>query len=74
MDLTYKIIPVFFILILAANYINFMSYFYVLNNVPGKKGRTLRRRTKPYFYVMQVLYAAVLSASMVPGLHPRCTE
>ena len=34
MDLTVKIIPVFFVLILLANYFNFIGFWYILRTLP----------------------------------------
>lgn len=74
MDLTVKIIPVFFVLILTANYFNFLGFWLILRNLPDVEGRHLRRRTKFYFYTMNVLYLLVVVMSFVPGFQPRCTD
>ena len=52
MDLTVKIIPVFFVLVLCANYSNFIGFWLMLRNVPAVKGRSLKKRTKVYFLIM----------------------
>jgi len=74
MDLTVKIIPVFFLLILLANYFNFVGFFYIMRNLPCTQGRVLRRKTKAYFGIMNCLYALVVGLSFVPGLRPLCTD
>ena len=35
MDLTLKIIPVFFALVLLANYFNFVGFWFILRNLPN---------------------------------------
>lgn len=74
MDFTLKIIPLFFLLVLLANYFNFMGFFYVMKSLPGNKGRKLRRRTKSYFIIMNCLYAGVLALAFVPGFRPMCHD
>ena len=74
MDVTYKIIPVFFVLILLANYFNFAGFFYILRSLPLMEGRHLRRRTKIYFLVMNCLYLAVIICACIPHFHPLCTD
>ena len=69
-----KLIPVFFILILLANYFNFTGFFIILRTIPLMKGRTLRKRTKAYYWVMNFLYLAVIIMAFIPGLQPLCTD
>lgn len=66
MDLTVKLIPVFFILILAANYFNFLGFWLMLRTIPAVKGRSLRKRTKAYCVTMNVLYLAVVVLAFIP--------
>lgn len=74
MDFTLKLIPLFFLLVLMANYFNFMGFFYVMRNLPGNKGRQMRKRTKTFFVVMNCLYAAVLTIAFIPGWRPMCHD
>ena len=74
MDLTIKIIPVFFVLILSANYFNFIGFWLILRNLPSVQGRSLRKRTKLYFLVMNLLYLLVVALACVPGFQPKCTD
>jgi len=74
MDLTVKIIPAFFVLILLANYFNFIGFHYILKNLPTSQGRALRRKTKAYFLTMHALYAIVVFIACMPNLHPLCSE
>ena len=74
MDLTIQIIPVFFVLILLANYFNFIGFWVILRNLPAMEGRALRGRTKAYFVFMNCLYATVGLLAFVPALRPLCTD
>ena len=74
MDITKKFIPVFFLLILMANYFNFVGFFYILKTLPCMEGRKLRRRTKAYFIVMHCLYIFVAITACVPKFWPICRE
>ena len=74
MDLTKKIIPVFFVLIFLANYFNFVGFFYILRTLPCMEGRRLRRRTKFYFAIMNCLYLSVPVIACFPSFWPLCTD
>ena len=74
MDLTVKIIPVFFILVLLANYFNFVGFFYILRTLPCMEGRKLRRRTGAYFIIMNCLYVSVVLTALAPPFWPLCTD
>lgn len=74
MDLTQKIIPVFFVLIFLANYFNFVGFYFILRTLPCMEGRRLRRRTKIYFFVMNCLYLSVIIMSFFPTFWPVCTD
>lgn len=74
MDLTTKVIPVFFALILLANYFNFLGFWLILRNLPAIQGRHLRKRTKFYFVSMHVIYLAIIGMAFVPGFQPLCTD
>ena len=74
MDLTRKLIPVFFVLILLANYFNFVGFNQVLRTVPSMEGRQLRRRVKVYFGIMHCLYLGVAILALVPSFWPLCTD
>ena len=74
MDFTMKLIPLFFLLVLLANYFNFVGFFYIMKNLPSNRGRNLRKRTKTYFVTMNCLYLGVLALSFVPGFRPMCTD
>ena len=73
MDLTIKIIPVFFVLILAANYFNFLGFWLIMRIVPAFKGRSLRKRTTAYFLIMNIMYVAVVVLAFVPPFQPLCS-
>lgn len=73
MDLSNKYIPVFFFLILSANYCNFMAFWLMLRHLPLIKGRSLRFRTKFYFIVMNLLYVGVAIMATIPGYRPVCS-
>ena len=72
MDVTKKIIPVFFILILLANYFNFIGFNYILKNLPCMHGRILRKRTRMYFFSMHCLYVIVACMAAWPTFYPIC--
>ena len=74
MDLTTKIIPVFFTLILLANYFNFIGFWYILRTLPCIAGTILRRRVKYYFYTMNSFYVIVIIIACIPGMHPLCKD
>lgn len=74
MDMTRKLIPVFFVLILLANYFNFLGFNNILRTLPAMQGRQLRRRTKIYFGVMHFLYFSVAVLACVPHFWPLCTD
>ena len=74
MDMTKKIIPVFFVLILLANYFNFVGFFYILRTLPCVQGRKLRKRTKAYFIVMHCLYIGVAITACTPNFWPLCKD
>ena len=74
MDFSIKIIPVFFALVLLANYFNFISFWLMLRHLPRVKGRSLRKRTKCYFATMNLLYVAVVVMSFFPPFQPKCTQ
>ena len=74
MDMTIKLIPVFFVLILLANYFNFTGFFFILKTLPCMEGRTLRKRTKIYFVAMNCLYLGVLVTACFPDFYPVCTD
>ena len=74
MDMTIKVIPVFFVLILLANYFNFIGFWYILRTLPCMEGRVLRRRTKFYFVTMNCLYVALIGVAFIPGMKPLCTD
>ena len=73
MDLSAKIIPAFFILILVANYVNFLGFWQMLRHIPVVKGhRSLLKRTRLYFVIMNILYLAVGLAACLPKFAPIC--
>lgn len=74
MDFSIKVIPVFFALVLLANYFNFISFWLMLRHLPRVKGRSLRKRTKCYFATMNLLYVAVVVMSFFPPFQPKCTQ
>ena len=74
MDVTKKIIPVFFILVLLANYFNFVGFNYILKNLPCMQGRILRKRTRIYFLSMHILYVTVGVMAAWPTFYPICRE
>mmetsp|Transcript_40138 Transcript_40138/g.52593 ORF Transcript_40138/g.52593 Transcript_40138/m.52593 type:complete len:212 (-) Transcript_40138:114-749(-) len=74
MDLSMKIIPVFFVLVLGANYFNFIGFWLMVRNLPKIKGRSLRRRTMCYFVNMNILYLAIVIMAFFEPFHPKCTQ
>ena len=74
MDLTVKVIPAFFVLVLMANYFNFIGFWSILRNLPAVQGRTVRKRTKAYFITMNCLYVGVVILACTPKFHPMCTD
>ena len=74
MDFTAKIIPIFFVLVLLANYFNFIGFWYILRTLPCISGTILRRRVKYYFYTMNSLYVIVIIIACIPGMRPLCTD
>ena len=74
MDMTKKFIPVFFVLILMANYFNFVGFFFILRTLPCVQGRKLRKRTKAYFIVMHCLYLGVAITACIPEFWPLCRD
>ena len=74
MDVTVKIIPVFFVLILLANYFNFVGFNYILKNLPCMHGRILRKRTRFYFFTMHCIYVVVAVMAAWPPFYPMCRE
>ena len=74
LDFTQQYIAGYFIMIFAANFINFIGFMLILRNFPGKAGRMLQEKTKCYFYVMCSLYLVVFLMSFVPAFRPKCTS
>ena len=72
--MTTKYIAGYFFLILASNYFNFLGFYKILSNLPGKSGEVLKAKTKHYFLVMNILYACSLALSFIPRFGPRCTS
>ena len=72
MDLGKKLIPVFFVLIICANYFNFIGFWLMIRNLPAIKGRSLRKRTKIYFWSMNLLYTLVVVMALIPNYRPLC--
>eukprot|EP00354_Favella_ehrenbergii_P000905 CAMPEP_0170466066 /NCGR_PEP_ID=MMETSP0123-20130129/10175_1 /TAXON_ID=182087 /ORGANISM="Favella ehrenbergii, Strain Fehren 1" /LENGTH=305 /DNA_ID=CAMNT_0010732121 /DNA_START=194 /DNA_END=1111 /DNA_ORIENTATION=+ len=73
LDMTTKFIAGYFLLILACNYFNFLGFYKILTNLPGKPGEIAWSRTKWYFRTMNVLYALTLGLAFVPRFGPTCT-
>jgi hypothetical protein len=69
-----KYIIGFFVMILTANYINFLGFNILARNLKTPEGPDLKRRTNPFFYLMNVLYPLViLLVAFSPLFAPRCT-
>jgi len=68
LDLTTKWIFLFFILIVIANYLNFIGLIMILRNVPTHEGHVLKARTTIYMWIMNALYAVlvILAIFVVP--------
>jgi len=73
-DLTIKLIPTFWFLCMAANYINFLGLMYLLRNLKTREGESLKARTKVYFIVMNCLYGLTLFAAFIPRFGPTCSS
>lgn len=66
MEVTKKVVPVFFVLIVLANYFNLVGVSYMLRNSPSLRGRRLRDSTKAYFFWMSIVYALVILLACIP--------
>lgn len=71
LDLTTKYIALFFVLILIANYLNFIGFIFILRNVPTEEGQKLRKNTTIYMWVMNGLYIVVVFLACT-WLRPVC--
>ena len=77
MELTIKLIPAFFVLLLLANYLCLLSLKRILvHDLPGSvsQRQAIKTATKPYYVTMGFMYAAVIGIALIPHFQPRCTS
>ena len=68
-----KYIAAFFVMIFAANYINFLGFNILTRNLRTPEGKYVKQKTNPYFITMNVLYVIVAGLCFVEYFGPWCT-
>ena len=72
LDMYKKLIAGFFILIFFSNYFNFVGFYKILDHLPDQARAQLKAKTRPYFIVMNALYALTLLLAFIPMFGPEC--
>jgi len=71
-DLTTKYIFGFFLLLFLASYINFWGFNFMIRHLDTPEGPALRKRMRPYWFIMNALYLTVLGVSFSGRFGPFC--
>ena len=71
--MTTKYIFGYFFLIYISNYLNFLGFYKILQNLPGEPGKKLYAKTRWYFIMMNCLYGATIALAFIPRFGPWCT-
>jgi glucan phosphoethanolaminetransferase (alkaline phosphatase superfamily) len=69
-----KYIPIFFVLILIANYINFMSFNLLIRHLRTPERADLQKRTNAFFITMNLGYLVCVGLAFTPTYGPRCKQ
>jgi hypothetical protein len=69
-----KYIPIFFVLILFANYINFSSFNLLLRHFRSPERAALQKRTKPFFIIINLGYLFCIALAFTETYGPRCKQ
>ena len=64
----------FYFLVLSSNACTYLSLMHVMRHYEVPEGEGLKRRTRIYYYFMNIIYFLMIIAAFIPALAPVCSD
>ena len=69
-----RYILLFYFLVLSSNACTNLSLMHVMRHYEVPEGEGLKRRTRIYYYFMNIIYFLMVIAAFIPALAPVCSD